>query len=92
MKRKLIWASVITLLLAGVIVGVSLAQSGSGFDLTWNVIGGGGSQGMTGSGFTVESTTGQNVVAASSGSGFTLKHGFWAALELLLTRLPIAIR
>jgi hypothetical protein len=74
------------------VVSNSYAQTGNGFDLTWNVIGGGGSQGMAGSGYTLDSTTGQNVVAASSGSGFTLKHGFWALWELLRSYLPLIIK
>jgi hypothetical protein len=47
---------------------------------------------MAGSGYTLDSTTGQNEVAASSGSGFTLKHGFWALWELLRSYLPITIK
>ena len=56
-----------------------LAQSGGGFDLTWNAVAGGGVTFMTGGGFTLGSTVGQHDAAVQSGGGITLTSGFWAA-------------
>ena len=71
---------IVSALLAGALqVKSAAAQTGSGFDLSWNVIGGGGKS--TGSGFTVEGTIGQPVVSLSSNAAYTLQHGFWVSLQ-----------
>jgi hypothetical protein len=68
-------------LLAGIVlVKSAAAQTGDGFDLSWNVIGGGGGK-STGSGFTVEGTIGQPVVGLSSDAEYTLQHGFWVTMQ-----------
>jgi hypothetical protein len=79
------------LLLSGMVIGAAWAQSGGGFDLHWNVIAGGGGN-MTGSGYTVSSTIGQNVVGSSSGSGFMLGHGYWFGFIPYKILLPMIIK
>lgn len=49
----------------------------SGFSLPWHVQAGGGSDPMTGSGWTLSGTAGQPVIGASSSAGFTAWHGYW---------------
>jgi len=71
----------------------ALAHTGDGWDLTWNVVGGGGHpQPLSGSGFSVESTIGQTAVGSSSGSGFTLDHGYWLAKFLTKVNIPIVLK
>jgi hypothetical protein len=53
-------------------------QTGDGFDLSWNVIGGGGSQGMAGSGFLLDSTAGQSAVGNLQGGSYQMCIGFGA--------------
>ena len=82
MRNKWKILLLLAVLLAGIFSGtsfqVSHAQTGSGFDLTWNVIGGGGGSGeSSGSGFSVLGTIGQTAISSSQGSGFSLEHGFW---------------
>jgi hypothetical protein len=81
----------IVLLLSGIMIGAVWAQSGSGFDLHWNVIAGGGGD-VTGGRYTVSSTIGQNVAGSSSGSGFTIGHGYWYGFGPYRVLLPVITR
>ena len=51
------------------------AQTGGGFDLTWNTINAGAVS--TGGTFTLTGTTGQHDALISTGGGFSLIGGFW---------------
>lgn len=53
------------------------AQSGGGFDLSWNTVAGGGAMLSAGGGFDVSGTIGQSLAATSTGADFTLFGGFW---------------
>jgi len=78
MRRNVLALCLVVILAGAVLVGAAFAQTGSGFDLSWNVLSGGGGSGpMTGSGYNVTATIGQTAVGSSSGSGYTLSHGFW---------------
>ena len=66
----------ITLSLA-LIVTVS-AQSGSGYDLTWSTVDGGGHAWSTGSGYSLGGAIGQpDAQVPASASGYALQGGFW---------------
>ncbi len=69
------------------------AQSGGGYDLTWNTLDGGGG-GSSGGGYTLNGTLGQpDAGMAWSGGGYTLAGGFYqgAATEYGIY-LPLIIR
>jgi hypothetical protein len=68
---------VLALLAAGVVI--VYAQSGGGFDLTWNTLDNGGVTFATGGGYTLGGTVGQADAATWSGGGYTLAGGFWHA-------------
>jgi len=71
----------------------AFAQAGGGWDLTWNVVGGGGHpQPLTGSSFSVESTIGQTAVGTTGGSGFTLDQGYWQAKFLTKINIPTVLK
>ena len=58
------------------------AQSGGGYDLTWNVIAGGGATFSTGGGYSLGGTIGQaaaNSTPATGGS-YSLVSGFWSGV------------
>ena len=76
-----------------VVVSVALAQSGSGYDLTWNTIDGGGDT-STGSGYTLVGTIGQSDAgAAMKGNEFTLNGGFWIGeASQYPVHLPLVIK
>ena len=67
-------------------LGFSLhAQTGGNYDLSQNVIAGGSFDSIGGS-YKVEGTSGQNMAGtASTGEGFNLRGGFWAAGPLAPT-------
>ena len=84
MKRTTIFLTCLGLLI--VITSVASAQSGSGastplrvgYDLTWNVIAGGGDT-STGGGYSLMGTIGQaDTGPLMSGGGYSLAGGFWA--------------
>jgi hypothetical protein len=57
----------------------ALAQTGAGYDLTWNTVDGGGAMFSTGGGFSLGGTIGQPDagLAETGGGGYTLSGGFW---------------
>lgn len=90
MKRLLNLLSVILLML--MFVPASSAQSGD-YDLSWNVIAGGGTTFSSGEGYTLGATIGQAAASSLSGGGYTLNSGFWnSALANYSLYLPIVLR
>ncbi|TMC55344.1 MAG: hypothetical protein E6J26_08160 [Chloroflexi bacterium] len=79
------------LLLVVVLVAVALAawralptvaQTGNGYDLSWNSIDGGGITFATGANnYSLGGTIGQADAGVLSGGPYTLTGGFWAALN-----------
>ena len=70
------------------------AQTGSGYDLTWNTIDNGGGTSNT-SGYTLDGAIGQPEASAPiSSGGYTLMSGFWAGVSIAQYRLylPIILR
>ena len=65
-----------TLLALLLLSGVALAQSGGGYDLSWNTIDGGGTF-SAGGGYSLGGTIGQADAGTLSGAGYTLSGGFW---------------
>lgn len=55
-------------LLVGVIVGVAIAQSGGGYDLSWNTIAGGGGK-SSGGNYAVDGVVGQHAVGGPAPQG-----------------------
>jgi hypothetical protein len=60
----------------------ALAQTGGGYDLTWNTIDGGGGVSLSG-GYMVSGAIGQPEAGEVFGGGYRLQGGFWdgAAVE-----------
>ena len=77
MKRIWIMCLLIAVVAFAVIATVH-AQSGGGYDLTWNTVDGGGAMNATGGVYTLGGTIGQpDAGAALTGGGYTLVGGFW---------------
>ena len=69
------------------------AQSGGGYDLTWNMIAGGGATFSTGGGYSLGGTIGQSDAGTLSGSDYTLAGGFWGGGSTLYNlMLPLIVR
>src|SRR5262249_51635637 len=58
----------------------AVAQTGGGFDLSWNVIAGGGATGSSGRAFEVDAIMGQAAAGARSGETLVLASGCWAGV------------
>jgi len=74
MKRA---AFFIPIALALLTVSIAMAQTGSGYDASWNTIDSGGT--ATGGGYSVAYTVGQPEAGTQSGGGYTLIGGFWSS-------------
>ena len=91
MKRILSLLPIVLLML--MIVPSSSAQSGNGYDLSWNVIAGGGTTFSTGEDYTLGATIGQAAAGPLSGGSYTLSSGFWnGAIANYGLYLPIVLR
>ncbi len=95
MKRKSVLI-VLTLLLLTVLtasqpVTPTSAQSG-GYDLTWNVIAGGGIMFSSGGNYSLSGTIGQADAETMSGESYTLSNGFWVDLFGYRIELPLLMR
>ena len=74
---------------------VALAQTGGGYDLTWNTVDGGGHTFSIGGGYTLGGTVGQPDAGQLSGGAFTLGGGFWgggAEATPFAVYLPLTLR
>jgi hypothetical protein len=82
------------LLLAALFLAASrtLAQSGSGYDLSWSTLDSGGGQ-SSGGDYTLAGTIGQPDAGALAGGGYTLTGGFWGgAAAQYRIYLPLVLR
>jgi len=74
----------------------ALAQSGDGYDLTWNTVDGGGATFSMGGSYTLGGTIGQPDAGVLTGGGYTLVGGFWNPATALGARyrlyLPLVRR
>ncbi len=68
------------------------AQTGGGYNLTWNTIAGGGSTFSTGGGYALGGTAGQAGAGTLTGGGYTLNGGFWAGIPPYATYLPLVLK
>lgn len=96
MKRKhLLFLISVCSLCGGLMAGgrPALAQTGGGYDLTWNSIDGGGATFSSGGGYSLGATIGQADAGAASGGGYALNGGFWAGVPPNYNAfVPIAFR
>ena len=95
-KKGTHWLQALLLvaLLAGVLAVVPMgqAQTGGGYDLTWNTIAGGGSTFSAGGGDRLGGTAGQPGASTLTGDGYTLNGGFWAGIPAFETYLPLLLQ
>ncbi len=96
MQKRTILLVMASLLVLASVAGIVGAQSSPDFDLSWYVLGGGGSRAASGS-FAMNSTAGQGIVFSSASTGFQMQHGYWgrAYVSALLEHsiyLPVVFR
>jgi hypothetical protein len=92
-KRLVLCALALILVLTLAVPGMARAQSGGGYDQTWNTVDGGGYMFSTGGGYRLGATIGQPDAGALSGAGYSLVGGFWAgAMARYPIYLPLVLR
>jgi len=91
MKRATIVLALAAFLL---LAPVALAQSGGGYDLSWNTVDGGGYTFHAGGDYTLGGTAGQPDAGVLSGGGYTIGGGFWGGGAMAQYRiyLPLVLR
>ena len=88
----------LVLVLLGIFIGVNgirlaIAQSGGGYDLSWNTVDGGGYTFSMGGGYFLGGTIGQPDAGTHSGGPYTLGGGFWAGVGVQYgLYLPLVVR
>jgi hypothetical protein len=88
-QRYLIGALLLILCLLGVTLHKTQAQSGGGYDLTWNTLESGGPAAALDGGYSLSGNFGQPDASASlNGSGYSLTGGFWSGIPAYRLSLP----
>ncbi|MBN2145823.1 MAG: hypothetical protein JW726_00485 [Anaerolineales bacterium] len=97
-SRKIIFLLCAISLVAGLTLSwLQASRASADGEETWTIdwwvsASGGHPQGLTARGYSISSTIGQMGYGASSGSGFTLDHGYWQFKHLSKMALPIIIK
>ena len=94
MKRSNLFVVALVLVAFLALVGNAFAVSPANgtYDLSWNVIAGGGGRSASGS-YVLEGTVGQPVVGAAQSGGYELGAGFWYGIPpVWKVSIPFAAR
>jgi len=70
---------------------VTVAYAGSGYDLSWHTLAGGGSTSSK-AGYVLADTGGQLASGVSTGNGYALRGGFWQGSAENRVFLPAVVR
>jgi hypothetical protein len=92
MRYRLSLAALVVALL--ITTATAFAQTGGGYDLTWNTIDGGGGP-SSGGAYALDGTFGQFDADVMSGGAYTLSGGFWngpAAFVQFRVYLPLLLK
>lgn len=87
MKKRKAFVLSAALFCGLLVAGVALAQSSTSYDLSWNVIAGGGGPKGSAS-YTVNSTIGQVAIGASDSASYRLGAGYWYGAAAPAPPLP----
>lgn len=91
-RTRLMRAGVAALLLALAATAAAGAQVGSGYDLSWSTLDGGGATFSTGGGYTLGGTIGQPEAGQVSNAPYGMTGGFWAAEAKAALFIPLVMR
>jgi len=88
--RELYYCLILLLIMLLMLIpAVALAQSGGGYDLTWNTVDSGGYTFSTGGGYQLGGTIGQPDAGVLSSGAYTLIGGFWSEIGQVLAQFQI---
>lgn len=89
MKRAAFFIPIVLTLL---IVSIAVAQTGSGYEVSWSTIDSGGGA-ASGGGYTLDHTLGQFDAGVQSGGDYMLEGGFWnRGIAVYRVFLPIVVK
>ncbi|TKJ30054.1 MAG: hypothetical protein CEE40_06545 [Chloroflexi bacterium B3_Chlor] len=92
MNKRILAATAILVVATSIVVGVAVAQVSANYDLSWHVIGGGGTR-STSANYVAMGTIGQAAVGMISGASHEVCAGFWCgAGEKCRIYLPLMLR
>ena len=93
MNKRTILIVLVSLLVVPLVVGFVRAQTSTSFDLSWYVLGGGGTRADSAA-HAMNGTLGQGIVGVSDDTGIQMQSGFWygAALPRHRHYLPLVLR
>lgn len=94
-RGKIIFLAIALLILLTLLVtriAPASAQTGGGYDLTWNTIDSGGAMFSTGGTYSLGGTIGQPDAGKMSGGNYTLNGGFWVDFLGNKLNLPVIMR
>jgi hypothetical protein len=88
--REPYWCLILLLIMLLMFIpAVALAQSGGGYELTWNTVDSGGYTFSTGGGYQLGGTIGQPDAGVLSSGAYTLVGGFWSEIGQVLAQFQI---
>ena len=92
-KRYLIGALLIIVCLLAAALSKAQAQSGDGYDLTWNTLESGGRAEAADGSYSIYGNFGQPDASASlNGDGYSLVGGFWSDIPIYTLSLPAILK
>lgn len=92
MGKPIIALLAVSTLLAG-LLGMAQAQTGSGYDLSWHTVDGGGTIFAAGGSYALAGTIGQADAGTQIGGAYALQGGFWpSSAYLRQVYLPLVAR
>ncbi len=93
--RKPVMRLMLLIALTLVLASLALAQTGGGYDLTWNTVDGGGGTSIGGT-YELGGTVGQPDAGVLSGGGHILAGGFWSGTAAAAAQyhiyLPLVVK
>ncbi len=92
-KRYLNGLLLIIVCLLWIIIPAAQAQTGDGYDLTWNTLEAGGRAAASDGSYSLYGSFGQPDASASlNGGGYSLVGGFWSGIPAYRINLPVIIK
>ena len=92
-KRYLLGPLLIVICLLGAALYSARAQTGGGYDLTWNTLESGGRMAASDGSYSLSGSFGQpDAGAALTGDGYSLVGGFWGAIPAYSISLPVIVK
>lgn len=91
MKRRILAATAVMLVISSLVVAVAVGQVSGNFDLSWHIIGGGGTR-STSANYVAMGTIGQAAVGMISGASHEVCAGFWCMGPECWIYMPLMLR